>query len=100
MALIDYLNQSVTLATFHSNNAYGDPSYNADASLNARVSYRQKLVYNQVGEEVMSFCRVTVSEEVKYKDLITLTDGVKRVPLSIRHARGKDGTLHHTVVFL
>lgn len=100
MAIIDYLNQSVTLATYHSRNAFGDPSYNTDTSLNARVSYRQKLVYNQAGEEVMSFCHVTVSEEVSYKDLITLSDGVKRVPLNIRHARGKDGTLHHSGVYL
>ena len=97
MALADYLNQTVTLATYHSQNAFGDPSYN---SLNARVSYRQKLVYNQAGQEVMSFCRVTVPVEVKYKDLVTLDDGVKRVPLSIRHARGKDGSLHHSGVFL
>jgi len=100
MALIDYLNQGVTLATYHSTSYTGDPSYNADTSLNARVSYRQKLVYNQAGEQVMSFCRVTVSEEVKYQDLITLEDGVKRVPLFIRYARGKDGSLHHSGVYL
>ena len=100
MTLSDYLNQSVTLATYHSTNAYGDPSYNADVLLNARVSYRQKLIYTRDGKEVVSFCHVTVSEEVKYEDLITLEDGVKRVPLKIRHARGKDGTLHHTGVDL
>lgn len=100
MALIEYLNQSVTLATYHSTNAYGDPSYNVDSSLNARVSYRQKLVYTQAGEEVMSFCHVTVPVEVKYEDLITLADGVHRVPLAIRHAIGRDGSLHHTGVDL
>jgi len=100
MALSEYLNQSITLETYHSQNAFGDPSYNAAVVLPARVSFRQKLVYKPTGEEVMSFCHVTVSQEVTYKDLITLSDGVKRVPLAIRHARRKDGTLHHTGVDL
>ena len=100
MALNDYLNQSVTLETYHSQDAFGDASYNASSVLPARVSYRQKLVYTQSGEEVMSFCHVTVDSEVKYKDLITLTDGVKRTPLMIRHARGRDGSLHHSGVDL
>ena len=100
MTISGMLNQSVVLATYHSTNYTGDVSYNADLTLNARVSYRQKLVYNRAGAEVMSFCKVTVSEEIEYEDLLTLTDGIKRVPLSIRHARGRDGTLHHSGVFL
>ena len=100
MALNDYLNQSVTLETYHSQNAFGDASYNVAVVLPARVSYRQKLVYTQAGEEVMSFCHVTVPVEVKYEDLITLADGVHRVPLAIRHAIGRDGSLHHTGVDL
>ncbi|MDY0120277.1 MAG: hypothetical protein RBS18_06660 [Clostridia bacterium] len=48
----------------------------------------------------MSFCHVTLEEKVEYEDLIALDDGIKRVPIAIRHARGKDGTLHHTGVDL
>ena len=96
----DYLNQSVTYQEFHSRNAYGDPSYNAAITLDARVSYRQKKVYTQTGDETMSFCHVTVIRAVSYDDLITLSDGVARVPLSIRHARNANGTLHHTGVDL
>ena len=100
MALSDYLNQSITLESYHSQDAFGDPSYNVAVVLPARVSFRQKLVYKQTGEEVMSFCHVTVCPEVTYKDLITLSDGVKRVPLAVRHARGRDGYLHHSGVDL
>ena len=96
----DYLNQQVTLSSYHSTDFQGDVSYNADVSLNARVSYRQKLVYNQTGDTVASFCHVSVEEDIQYKDLITMEDGVKRVPLAIRHARNRDGTLHHTGVDL
>ena len=46
------------------------------------------------------FRHVTVPVEVKYEDLITLADGVHRVPLAIRHAIGRDGSLHHTGVDL
>ncbi|MDD4460035.1 MAG: hypothetical protein PHQ24_09555, partial [Proteiniphilum sp.] len=98
VAIGDYLNQTITLATYNGQNAMGDPSYNADVSLNARVSFRQKLRYTRDGKEVMSFCHVTLEEEVEYEDLIALDDGIKRVPIAIRHARGKDGTLHHTGV--
>ena len=100
MVLSDYLYQNITLESYHSQDAFGDPSYNAAVVLPARVSFRQKLVYKQTGEEVMSFCHVTVSPEVTYKDLITLSDGVKRVPLAVRHARGRDGSLHHSGVDL
>lgn len=96
----DYLNQTVSYQAFHSYNQYGDPSYNTAISLAARVSYRQKKVYNQTGEETMSFCHVTVEREVSYDDRITLADGVKRVPLALRHARNADGTIHHTGIDL
>ena len=98
--LADYLNQTVTYEQFNSPDIYGDPSYNKPVSLPARVSYRQKKVYNQTGDEVMSFCHVTVEREVSYDDRITLSDGVKRVPLALRHARNADGTIHHTGVDL
>lgn len=100
MALNEYLNQAITLSTYHSTSATGDPSYNADVSLNARISFRQKLRHTRDGKEVMSFCHITTQEEVKYEDLIALDDGIKRVPIAIRHARGKDGSLHHTGVDL
>ncbi|MFA7122235.1 MAG: hypothetical protein WC277_12200 [Bacilli bacterium] len=100
MAIIEYLNQTVTLATYNGTNAVGDPSYNADVSLNARVSFRQKLRYTRDGKEVMSFCHVTVSEAIEYEDRVALDDGIKRVPIAIRHARGKDGSLHHSGVDL
>jgi hypothetical protein len=98
--LADYLNQTVTYEQFNSRDVYGDPSYNKAVYLPARVSYRQKKVYNQTGDEVMSFCHVTVEREVSYDDMITLSDGVKRVPLALRHARNADGTIHHTGVDL
>jgi hypothetical protein len=98
--LADYLNQTVTYEQFHSPDIYGDPSYNTPVSLPARVSYRQKKVYSQTGDEISSFCHVTVEREVTYDDRITLSDGVKRVPLALRHARNADGTIHHTGVDL
>jgi len=98
--LADYLNQTVTYESFNSRDVYGDPSYNTAVSLPARVSYRQKKVYSQTGDEVMSFCHVTVEREVTYDDRITLADGVRRVPLALRHARNADGTIHHTGVDL
>jgi len=96
----DYLNQTVNYARFAGKNAYGEPSYNADVSIAARVSYRQKKVYNRIGEEATSFCHLTVEEEVSYDDRFTLADGEIRTPLSIRHARNADGTLHHSEVDL
>jgi hypothetical protein len=96
----DYLKQGVTYQEFHSRNAYGDPSYNAAVTLPARVSYRQKKVYTKTGDETTSFCHVSVIRAISYDDLITLEDGVSRVPLSIRHARNADGTLHHAGVDL
>jgi hypothetical protein len=96
----DYLNQAVTYEQFDSRDMFGDPSYNAPVTLPARVSYRQDKVYNQIGDEVSSFCHVTVVQEVTYDDRITLSDGVKRVPLALRHARNADGTIHHTGVDL
>lgn len=100
MGIGGYLKQTVSLETYHSTGATGDPSYNAALSLPARVSYRQKLRYTQTGKEVISFCHVSVQQEVKYEDRITLADGIQRVPIAIQHARGRDGTLHHTGVDL
>jgi hypothetical protein len=98
--LADYLNQTVTYEQFHSRDMANDVSYNAAVSLPARVSYRQKKVYTQTGDEVISICHVTVAREVSYDDRFTLPDGKILVPKALRHARNADGTLHHTGVDL
>ena len=98
--LADYLNQQIVYEKYAGRDMFGDPSYNAPQELPARVSYRQKLVYNQNGEQVASFAHVTVSAAVEYQDRITLSDGVIRLPLAIRHGINADGSLHHSGVDL
>ena len=98
--LADFLNQNIVYEKYNGRDMYGDPSYNAPQTLSARVSYRQKMVYNQIGEQCASFAHVTVEERIEYQDKITLPDGIVRVPLAIRHGINADGSFHHSGVDL
>ena len=98
--LADYLNQTVGYRQFMGDNVYGDPSYNLAEILDARVSYRQKLVYNQIGEQVASFCHVTIQEEANYQDQIILVFASGAIwTQSTASAAFKARYYHTTVVY-
>jgi len=99
MAIGDWLNQTCTVETFHSVNAYGDMSYNSSATVACRISYKHRRVVNAAGEEVTSTAKVTAETAYTVRDRFTV-DGNIRVPISVGHVYDGAGTYHHTAVYL
>lgn len=99
MTIASLLNQTCSVETLHSTDKYGDPSYNAAVDIACRISYRHRQVLNQAGETVISTAKVTTTTKYGYTDRFTV-DGLARLPIAINHTYNRDGSYHHSSVFL
>ena len=99
MAVGDYLNQTASVETFHSYNAYGDPSYNTPATFRCRISRKHRRVLNQAGEEVTSNLYLTCEEQYTVRDRFTVGSDI-RIPIAVKSTPGRLGVQHHTGVWL
>lgn len=100
--LTSHLNQTVTFEAFHSNDQYGDPSYNAAVTYPARVERRIRKVMSLQGVEAVSTTLIVLDGDVSMNqqglDRITLpsTMGLRQpIILAIDDARGDDGVNDH-----
>ena len=95
------MRDSVTLAPYASQAAYGEPSYGTPQTLRVRVVLRAARVVNHVGEERMSRCVIYVDGTVALdiRDRLTLADGTTSPILCIDSHRDHHGLLHHHKVY-
>ena len=98
MSLASLSKQTVQIATFHSTTYTGDPSYNGAVEYSCRTSYRNKRILTGAGVERVSTAHITVETPVYDADLITLPDGVARVPLAVKRTYDHNGTFHHSSI--
>ena len=99
MAISDWLNQFASVETFHSFNAYGDPSYNAAATFACRISRKHRRVLNQQGAEVTSNLYLTCEEQYTVRDRFTVGTDI-RVPIAVKSIPDGEGFHHHSGVWL
>jgi hypothetical protein len=96
----DMMIDTVTHEEFANRDAYGVKSYGSAASYSARVVYKNKLVRNADGNEVLATGMVWFlgTPNVDTEDRITLPDGSTPKILSVDRFPDGDG-LHHTKVY-
>jgi hypothetical protein len=96
-----YLNQTVTLEPFSSDDGYGEKSYVEAATVSARVDYKQTEVRSDRGETHISTAQVMLEgdQSVSLNDRITLPDGTKPPILAITKTPDVSGTIVLQVVY-
>lgn len=101
-----YLNQTVTLEPFSSDDGYGEKSYGEAATVSARVDYKQTEVRSDKvrikrGETHISTAQVMLEgdQSVSLNDRITLPDGTKPPILAITKTPDVSGTIVLQVVY-
>ena len=70
MSISEYLNQSITLKSKSSVNAYNEATYSS-STISARFEYKRRMVRNNEGEEVLSTAQVFTETQVKPDDVLT-----------------------------
>lgn len=97
---LELMTQTVTIAPFSSNNAYGEPSFGTAVSYSARVVNKPKMIRNAQGKEVVSMAQTWLygSPTVTPDDRITLPDGTQPPILYVAQYPDENGA-HHEVVY-
>ena len=98
MSLASLSKQTMQVAAHTGTTYTGDPTYDTAATHLGRVSYRNKRILTAAGVERVSTAHITVETPVYDADLITLPDGVARVPLAVKRTFDKNGTFHHSSI--
>jgi len=99
------LNQTVTVAAYAGNNAYGDASYASSATTYvARVEGKQHEVVDTRGQDVLARGMVFIGPTstgglpaVKVQDKVTLPDGTTPPLLAVDTVRDRDGVNHQVL---
>jgi hypothetical protein len=101
MSLLSLLKQTVTLAPYASQDAYGQVTWGAGVSTPCRIVQKNTKVLNPAGEEVLSTTRIYLdgSVSVTVRDKVTLPDATTPPILSIEDYPGASGTSFLKVVY-
>jgi hypothetical protein len=94
----DYLNQSITLKSKTTVDAYNQATYTT-STIKARFEYKRKMVTDKTGQQVISEAQCYTTTQVKPDDVITY-DGVDRPVISAQDCVGIDGTVMFYEVML
>ena len=94
----EYLNQSITLKSKSSVNAYNESTY-TNSTIKARFEYKRRMVRNNEGEEVLSTAQVFTETQVKPDDVLTF-DGRDWQVVTVENCVDLDGSVHHYEVYL
>ena len=93
-----YLNQTVTLKSKSSVNAYNESTYTS-STIKARFEYKRKMVRNRQGEEVISEASVYTTTQVKPDDVINF-DSVDWQVITVENCVDLNGNVNHYEVML
>ncbi len=96
----DMLNQTIILAEMASRDAYGKPNYGTPVSYKARVTYKQDLLRDAAGREVLSkgFVWIQGAPTVSPEDQLTLPDNTTP-PIVTTEIYYDEVGAHHTKVY-
>jgi hypothetical protein len=102
-ALLSLMPHTITLAPYVSQNAYGESTWGAAVSYQARVQGKMKMIRDFTGVERVSTvtCYVATTEAISPKDKLTLPSSfVPQTPLILAVERQADehGD-HHVVIY-
>jgi hypothetical protein len=91
---------TVLVAKLSARSAYGDRTYGADVSYEARVVVQNKMVRTQQGDEVVSRSHAYIfgAPGITVDDRVTLADGSQPVLLSVEQFPDENGA-HHEVLY-
>ena len=98
MLISEYLNQSVTLKSKASVNAYNEATY-ASSTINARFEYKRRMIRNSDGEELMSLAQIFTTTQVKPDDVIVYESRDWQV-VTVEDCVDLEGNVHHYEVSL
>lgn len=103
MALTDFADcmpTDISIASFVSQDKYGERTFGAPAITKARLQYREERIAIASGEEVVARGRVYLAAltGVQPEDMVTLPDGETPEILSVRRVNDEAGP-HHEVIF-
>lgn len=95
------MRQTVTIAPWSSQNAYGEPAFGTAVTYPARVVARTRMVRDTQGREVVSTATVYLgaAPTLSVKDRLTLPNGETPVIAAIGDYPDERGP-HHSVVYL
>jgi hypothetical protein len=96
----DMLNQSVTLTEMASRDAYGMPSYGTPASYESRITYKDQLVRDKNGQEVVAkgFVWIQGTPTITPEYQLTLPDN-STPPILTTETYYDDKGAHHVKVY-
>jgi len=102
MSISDYtlMIDSIQHEVYSGSGSYGERMYGSAVSYTARVNYKQQLVKDPDGEDVVSSCSVWIKSSVAVdpQDRITLLDSKTPNILAVERYSNQDGA-HHTKVY-
>ena len=95
----EYLNQTIIIEPYASQDVYGEPSYGAAVSYDCRIELKNRMVRDALGQERVSRGRIYVNTQtvVSTKDRLTLPSGYSPSNpeiLSVYPVQGESGTDH------
>lgn len=96
--LSSYLNQSVTLKSKASVNAYNEATYTT-STVKARFEYKRRMVTDREGQQVVSDAQCYTVTQVKPDDVIVY-DGINWPVIVVQDHVGIDGTVMYYEVML
>lgn len=99
-ALLALLTETLTVAPYLSQDAYGKPTYGPPVMYPAREEWKIRRIVDQTGQERISRARVFFDGNVPLtmRDHVTLTDGTAPPILLLYHVRDISGGIHHLEV--
>lgn len=99
-ALLALLTETLTVAPYLSQDAYGKPTYGPSVTYAAREEWKIRRIVDQTGQERISRARVFFDGDVTLtlRDQVTLTDGTTPPILLLYHVRDLSGGTHHLEV--
>ena len=98
MSLAALSKQTMQVAAHTGTTYTGDPTYGTAATHPCRTSFRDKRILTGAGVERVSTAHITVDTPVYDADLITLPDGIARVPLAVKRTHDRNGAFHHSSI--
>ena len=98
MSLAALSKQTMQVAAHTGTTYTGDPTYGTAATHPCRTSFRNKRILTGAGVERVSTAHITVETPVYDADLITLPDGIARVPLAVKRTHDRNGAFHHSSI--
>lgn len=99
MSYAALLTDTVTVATMSGVDAHGDPAFNAQTTMSARVEHGTRLIYGSDGAERQCEAVVATTEEIPMGSMIwlpganTSNDNESKRPILIKKASNPSGGL-------